>query len=74
MDNGVNNHLFKMNIGIESPRVVVQSSCVYLKPLKYPTPVDVGLRIERCFLAALASREALPAVCQGSAAVRLGTA
>jgi len=47
MDDGVNAHLLKRNVGIDLPRFVAQSSCRYMKPLSYPSPIDVGLSIER---------------------------
>ena len=45
MDTAVNNHLISQ--GVTGPRYVVESSCRYLHPLKYPQPVEVGLRITK---------------------------
>ena len=33
--------------GYDTPRFVAESSCRYLRPLSYPQPVDVGLRVAK---------------------------
>ena len=59
MDDAVNAHLISGNLGYESPRFVAESSCRYLKPLAYPTPIDIGLRLSKCvrYLPRLRTRE-----------------
>mmetsp|Transcript_15863 Transcript_15863/g.34447 ORF Transcript_15863/g.34447 Transcript_15863/m.34447 type:complete len:170 (-) Transcript_15863:289-798(-) len=47
IDDAVNLHLLKRGIDGAFPRFVVQSSCRYLRPISWPNPVDVGLRISR---------------------------
>ena len=47
MDDAINAHLLANNIPYSFPRFVAESSCKYLRPLAYPTPVDVGLRVAK---------------------------
>jgi acyl-CoA thioester hydrolase len=48
MDDSVNQHLLDKGIGIDHPRFIVSSSCLYRRPLSgYPEPVDVGLRLSK---------------------------
>mmetsp|Transcript_21068 Transcript_21068/g.54314 ORF Transcript_21068/g.54314 Transcript_21068/m.54314 type:complete len:208 (-) Transcript_21068:257-880(-) len=46
MDDAVNEHLIRHGVGKCAPRFVAESSCRYFKPLTYPNPVDIGLRVE----------------------------
>jgi acyl-CoA thioester hydrolase len=45
MDDAVNAHLLKQDVGAAFPRFVAESSCRYFMPLAYPQPIDVGLRV-----------------------------
>ena len=48
VDIAVNNHLLAHGLGVEYPRFVAESGCRYLRPLTHgPTPVEVGLRINK---------------------------
>jgi acyl-CoA thioester hydrolase len=44
-DDAVNAHLNTNGFGYDYPRFVAESSCRYIRPLTYPAPVDVGLRV-----------------------------
>ena len=72
MDDAVNTHLSSGNLGYESPRFVAESSCRYLKPLAYPTPIDVGLRLSKCERAAPRAACACISSCYQSVMRRLG--
>ncbi|KAL1523102.1 hypothetical protein AB1Y20_018060 [Prymnesium parvum] len=48
MDNAVNSHILSKQQPDDKykfPRFVAESSCKYLAPLSYPSPIDVGLRL-----------------------------
>lgn len=45
-DEAVNTHLLTHNIDMRYPRFVASSTCTFVKPLSYPAPADVGLRVK----------------------------
>ena len=47
MDDAVNAHLHSNGVGLDVQRFVAESSCRFLRPLAYPQPIKVGLRISR---------------------------
>eukprot|EP00667_Euglena_gracilis_P027140 EG_transcript_33302 len=47
MDNAVNGHLLQYEIDGRYPRFVAESGCRFLRPLTYPNPIDVGVRVVR---------------------------
>jgi acyl-CoA thioester hydrolase len=47
IDDAVNQHLHSCDIDTTHQRFVAESSCRFLRPLKYPEPVDCGLRVTR---------------------------
>ena len=46
-DDAVNQHLHACGIGMAQQRFVAESTCRFLRPLKYPEPVECGLRVMR---------------------------
>ena len=47
MDDAINAHLLEHGFGYEHPRFVAESSCRYMRPIAYPQPVEVGLRVAK---------------------------